>query len=247
MRGAPTLLRYLSRVPSFNNRTATATLPSGESLSFPAYDHYWCRYLYAGRVYEPDVERIFRRLGKGRVLIDCGANIGYWSVRHREFGFTQSIAIEANPRLIPFLERNYAGPVHHAAVHSRSGETLLLGGDGAVGRVGPAGVPVQTLALADLGIDGAALVKLDVEGSEIRAIEGLGEMRAILVYEDFPRQGMKVTRHLLDRGWKIFNDRMEAIESVEAVSADLGKGIPRNLIAARGEDADRCAATLRAD
>jgi hypothetical protein len=99
-------------------------------------------------------------------------------VRHREFGFTQSIAIEANPRLIPFLRRNHSGPIQHAAVHSRSGETLLLGGGGAVGRIGASGVQVQTLALKDLRVDAPALVKLDIEGSEIPAIEGLGDMDA---------------------------------------------------------------------
>jgi hypothetical protein len=46
---------------------------------------------------------------------------------------------------------------------------------------------------------------------------------------------MKVTRYLLDRGWNVFSDAMEPITSIEMVSADLGKGIPRNLIAARDE------------
>jgi hypothetical protein len=74
VRGAPSLLRYLSKIPALSQRVATVTLPSGERLSFTAYDHYWCRYLYAGKPNEPNAERIFRRLGKGRVMVDCGAN-----------------------------------------------------------------------------------------------------------------------------------------------------------------------------
>ncbi len=95
------------------------------------------------------------------------------------------------------------------------------------------GLPVTTLALRDLEIDGPAVVKLDVEGAEIAAVEGLGDMDAMLVYEDFPRQGMKVTRYLLERGWKLFTDTFRPIRSVEQVSADLGRGVPRNLVATR--------------
>lgn len=241
IRGAPTLLWHLSKIGPLRRQVATATLPGGQLISFPAYDAYWCRHLYAGRPYEPDVERIFRQLGKGRILIDCGANIGYWSVRHRDFGFTQSIAIEANPKIIPFLRRNHEGAVHEAAVYSVSGQELVFSGEGATGHLGtgyverPGGpvTRVRTLALSDLDIREPALVKLDVEGAEIAAIEGLGDIDAILVYEDFPRQGMKTTQYLLEQGWKLFTDGMVAVTSVEQVSADLGRGVPRNLIAMR--------------
>ena len=234
LRGAPTILKRLSKVGWLEERTATVPLPGGQRLTFPAYDAYWCRHLYAGKPYEPDVERIFRQLGKGRTLVDCGANIGYWSVRHPEFGFTSSIAIEANPDLVRFLRINYGGPIHHAAVHSRSGDTLHFAGNGALGHVANEGIAVRTMALGDLAIDGPALVKLDIEGSEIPAIEGLGDLDATLVYEDFPRHGMKVTRYLLGRGWRLLNDRMEWITCVEQVSADLGPGLPHNLVAMRG-------------
>jgi len=208
----------------------------GVPITFPAYDHYWCRYLYARARYEPDVEAIFRKYGSGRILIDCGANIGYWSVRHEEFGFTRSIAIEANPRLLPFLRRNYSGPIHHAAVDAVSGRTISFAGDGALGhidRTAKGDVKVRTLALRDLDVEGPAVVKLDIEGAEIPAIEGLGDMDAMLVYEDFPRQGMKVTRYLFDRGWRLFDDGMEPIASIEEVAGDLGQGVPRNLVAKR--------------
>jgi FkbM family methyltransferase len=201
LRGAPTLLHHLSRFTP--NATATVDLPGGQTFSFPAYDPYWARHFYAGLPYEPDVEAIFRKVSAGRVLIDCGANIGYWSARAAELGFIGAIAIEANSRLIPFIKRNFDGPVHHAAVYSRSGETVRLGGDGATGSIGDAGVPVTTIALADLGISQPCVVKLDVEGSEIPAIEGAKGLDAIYVYEDWPKSGMLVTKHLLDDGYSV--------------------------------------------
>jgi FkbM family methyltransferase len=233
VRGAATILSKLE--PLFPETVATVTLPTGQRMTFPAYDPYWCKHLYAGKPYEADVERIFRKLGSGRVLVDCGANIGYWSVRHRDFGFTSAIAIEPNPKLLRFLRMNYAGPIIDKAVDSVSGRTVHFAGEGAVGRVSQSGLPVQTIALRDIETGGPALVKLDIEGKEIAAIEGLGDLDCILVYEDFPRQVMRVTRYLLEQGWRLFTDRMEPITSVEQVSADLGKGHPRNLVASRGE------------
>lgn len=202
VRGAPTLLRYLSKTP-LAQQIAKVTLPGGQVISFPAYDEYWARYLYAGIPFEPDVEAIFRRLGQGRTLIDCGANIGYWSVRAKELGFIDAVAIEANESLIPLLKRNYSGRIIHAAVHSRSGETVFLQGQGAAASLGASGKPVKTIALADLGVPGPALIKLDIEGAEISAFEGAAGMDAVFVYEDWARSGMPVTAYLLGRGYSV--------------------------------------------
>lgn len=215
LRGAPTILRCLS--PLFRDLLTTVMI-DGVPITFPAYDHYWCRYLYARARYEPDVEAIFRKYGSGRILIDCGANIGYWSARHKSFGFTDAIAIEANPKLIEILAHNH-DKVIHAAVHSRSGETLLLEGNGAVGAIGERGVPVLSLALADLNVQGPILIKLDVEGAEIPAIEGARGLQALFVYEDWPSRKMEVTRHLLAAGYLVLGFDETPIRSAEEAMA----------------------------
>jgi len=236
MRGAPTLLSYLAKTP-LGRRIATVRLPAGQAISFPAYDAYWARYLYAGVPYEPDVEAIFRRFSKGRVLVDCGANIGYWSVRAEELGFLEAIAIEANESWMPLLERNHHGRNIHAAVHSQSGMAMHLAGEGAAASVGESGKPVQSIALSDLEITNPALVKLDVEGAEIEAIKGAAGLDAIFVYEDWPRSGMPVTRYVLDNGFTVFGFDMSPIRTL-ADASDFNKRTtrtygPSNFIAMR--------------
>lgn len=213
IRGAPALLKQLSRFR--DGRIDTVTLPSGETLSFPSCDPYWCRYLYARVPYEPDVEAILRRHAPGRMLIDCGANIGYWSVRAKGLGFADAVAIEANSHHIPLLRQNFPGRVIHAAVHSRSGEILHLEGGGATGSVASTGEPVPSLALSDLDVRGPCLVKLDVEGVEIPAIQGAAGLDAIFVYEDWPKSGMAVTKWLLDRSYSISGFDGSGIKTLE--------------------------------
>ena len=157
IRGAPSLLRLLSKAPSLRRALATVRLPHGQAITFPAFDAYWCRYLWASVPYERDVEQIFRKLGRGRVLIDCGANIGYWSVRAGEFGFTRVVAVEANEALLPLLRQNLSAnaaesTLLHAAVYSASGETLFLDRVQmhACAGIGDKGLPVTSVALADL-------------------------------------------------------------------------------------------------
>lgn len=236
LRGAPTLLKHLSRT-ALSSKTATVVLKGGQRITFPAYDPYWSRHLYAGVPFEPDVDAIFRRFAKGRVLVDCGANIGYWSARAKELGFVDVIAIEANDRLIPYLERNCPGSVIHAAVHSSSGESVLLNGDGAAAHLAEQGTPVATIALDDLGIRQPALVKLDVEGVEIAAFKGAGTLDALFVYEDWPRSGMPVTEWLLGQGHEVLGFDMTPIATVaDAIefNARTNKSYgPSNFIASR--------------
>lgn len=216
LRGAPTLMGLLQRIPALRRTMATVRLPYGELVTFPAFDPYWSRYLWAKIPFERDVEQIFRKLGAGRVLLDCGANIGYWSVRAREFGFTEVIAVEANSKLIPTLRENFRlnavqGKVHHAAVYSQSGIDLLLDDSRAHEKsgIGDSGIPVVSITIADMleeiPPDREVIAKLDVEGSEIAAIEGAkGHEKTIIVYEDFHQLGMPVTDYVLGQSLRVF-------------------------------------------
>lgn len=249
--GAPTLLGLLSRIPALNRETATVILPTGELLSFPAFDGYWGRYLWGNVPYERDVEQIFRKIGRNRVLLDCGANIGYWSIRGGELGFTRIIAVEANPKLIPFLRENFRlngteGVIHHAAVYSQSDVQLFLDHTDAHAQagIGDQGVPVTSITIADmlagLPADREVVAKLDVEGAEIPAIEGAGALdNIILVYEDFAKHGMNVTGYILQRGLVVFGvspsgdyRRIENVAEALAFDSDTAlRGGPSNLVA----------------
>jgi FkbM family methyltransferase len=258
IRGAPTLLAFASKVPTIGNVTATADV-GGHRITFPAFDQFWCRYLWAGVPYERDVEQIFRKLGKGRALIDCGANIGFWSIRAHDFGFTQVVAVEANRELIPLLSHNLEangikGRALHAAIYSSSGENLLLGKTDAhaQGSIGSAGMPVTSITIADIAKDFPAgqeiVAKLDVEGAEVAAMEGAkGVNNVIFIYEDFPKHGMRVTEHVLGQGLAVFGvapsgetQRITSLDQAFAFNAATAtwKG-PSNLVACRPEQAPK--------
>lgn len=255
LRGGPTLFRLLSTVPGLSQMMATTRLAGGELITFPAFDAYWCRYVWANAPYERDVEQIFRKIGKNRVLVDCGANIGYWSIRACGLGFSKVIAIEANRDLIEILRENFrmngvSGTVHHAAVYARSGEDLFLDhtDSHAQAGLGDRGMPITSLSVADAVKDLSAgtelVVKLDVEGAEIPALEGAeGVENAIFVYEDFPRCDMVVTRYLLDKGMAVFgvaptgaHREIKTVEDAFVFNAQTAiRGAPSNLVACRAE------------
>lgn len=250
LRGAPTLLVLLSKVPHLRRSLAVVRV-GHRRIVFPAFDPYWSRYLWASAPYERDVEEIFRKIGRGRILVDCGANIGYWSVRASDFGIKQVVAIEANRELVPLLRENFRlngihGTVHHAAVYSISGQDLFLDHTAAhaQGGIGECGMPVRSITIMDAVKDVAPgqelVVKLDVEGAEIPAFEGAhGLEDAIFVYEDFVRYDMVVTRYLLGRRMAIFGvappgiqRRITTPEEALAFSLEFAtRGGPSNLVA----------------
>lgn len=229
------MLSFLSRVGSLRRNISTVTLPSGEKVSFSSIDPYWARYLWAGLPYEPDVEMILSRLGRldDKLLVDCGANIGYWTARSKAFGYGRVIAVEANPALLPLLSKNIdqndiSREIIHAAIHEKSGQTVYLEQteDHGAAHVGTSGVPVLTTTLADVlkkTRERHIVIKLDIEGSEVPAMKGAPARDLIYVYEDWPRSGMPVTKYVLERGMRVIGmapeGKIQDIGSVEAAMA----------------------------
>lgn len=179
---------------------------NGETVRFPAR---WSRYYPS--TYEPAKAAFLRRHATpGATVVDLGAHIGLFSVHlARAVGPSgRVVSVEPAPATAAVLRRtircNHVGDivsVRQAAVWGRSGVAELFEtGDvcaNASGLVRTArtrgSVPVATVALDDLVADeglSVALVKMDVEGAELEALEAapglLSEQGPALAVEVHP-------------------------------------------------------------
>jgi len=142
---------------------------------------------------EPAVERAVRAcLMPGHVFVDAGANIGYYTILASKLvGATGSVmAIEMMPDTAAILRRHLAlntadnVDVVEAALSDIAGETVTasvppgkFGQASLVDTNSGSRVSVSTTTLNDVlrNVPRVALMKLDVEGVEIRALEGAGD------------------------------------------------------------------------
>lgn len=146
-------------------------------------------------------------LQPGDRVLDLGAHLGGFALTAAAFG-CEVIAVEASPRNAALLqvsaEHNRFTHLHvvHAAVADRSG-SVEFSSHGPWGHVAtPAtGMPAVTVSavrvddlLADRGWDGARFIKLDVEGSEVRALLGMPQL---LGRPDAPLIFFESNRHTL--------------------------------------------------
>ena len=175
-------------------------------------DGYWVQLLFFPGRYEPEIEAALRQVMRPHTpFIDCGANIGYWSllaaVRHQ----ARVIAIEPAGSSFERLSENVKlnGDVvetRRAAVWSRSGVVLSLvthaqrhAGASVVNRrerIGVAGYGVEEVETVTLDQiyreccagEESVVIKLDVEDAEIEALRGARELLdsrdVLLIYED---------------------------------------------------------------
>ncbi|MET4101544.1 FkbM family methyltransferase [Roseovarius sp. MBR-78] len=180
-------------------------------------DGYWTRFALYRAPYEPEVGAVLRAAaGATPLFCDLGANKGYWTTRAAPL-FERVLAVEASDATFSALQGNAGhlanATLHRAAIHARSGEVLSfvnthlshasarLMGDTPAG-TGDRIETVPTLAVDDLVPEGtAALIKLDVEGAEIAAIDGAARALrdgAVLIYEDHGNDpACTVSAHLL--------------------------------------------------
>jgi FkbM family methyltransferase len=181
---------------------ATVRMPSGAHVRarLDLADEF-CRtwYYWGYERYEPGVARLLTRLARERrVIVEAGANIGYYTLlmaaAQPENGVIH--AFEPRPEVFARLAENVAlnrtasVRLNQAAVSDTEGEATLYLPDSGNREMASLdrgfapttrSVQVQTIRLDRYcAVHAAAvdLVKLDVEGSEVRALEGLGAVVA---------------------------------------------------------------------
>jgi FkbM family methyltransferase len=176
-----------------------------------------------------------RFFGDGAIAIDCGANIGVHTVEWATAmtGWGSVIAIEAQERIYYALAGNIAvnnafnAIAMHAAVSSESGvmkipqpDYLTASSFGSLElRKGERNefigqtidysdakmVPVQKLALDDLKLTRLDLIKIDIEGMEMEALEGGRETIArclpILLIEQIKSGRDQLRAWVAERGY----------------------------------------------
>lgn len=197
-------------------------------------DRYWIPAILGRGTYEPEIGYVIGPLLRnGIAFLDCGANLGWWSV----FASTRIerpdhiLAIEASS--VPFagLKENAALNQNgfrcmRAAIWSESGETVKILSDRV--RHGRSRVmskreeigrnsfieDVASISLTKVVRDHfpgdvrRLIIKLDIEGSEQKALEGMDEELmniALIVYEDHGKEARsEVTTDLLEKRFHVF-------------------------------------------
>jgi len=208
-------------------------------FEFPYGDPYWSTLMKPRRQYEPEVEAFLTSVAALDYLyLDCGANYGYWSVlvSSRAFGGKRAVAVEASGATFRWLARNAAAnggrfAVRHNAISDVSGESVRISGGKHEARsiVGAAeGEPVTTVSVDDLAAEAGAapgqpiVLKLDVEGVEIRALSGAARVLAadtLVVYEEHGSdREHAVSRHLEGLGMRLFRPTRQGVRPLTSLA-----------------------------
>jgi FkbM family methyltransferase len=200
-------------------------------FAFDLRDPYWSRLLAPGFTYEPEIEGVLQAFADlPYTFVDTGANLGYWSILASSdgLGAHRAIAIEAASGTFQGLLANCAlnedrFECLHGAVAEHAGRSVTLAisahhsssGIAESGEIpdvrGTEVVPTVTLdeVVTGSGVDaGPVIVKLDVEGAEIAALQGarkLLESDALILYEDHGKDPESlVSAAVLELGWSVF-------------------------------------------
>jgi FkbM family methyltransferase len=167
----------------------------GKKMYLDLSDRVHCETLYATGVWEKDVTAyLMKLLERGMVVVDIGANVGYYTLLAAEKvgGHGKVFAFEPEPSRYALLEKNvrvnglknvilvqkavsnkpgaarlYLDPRHNKADHR-----LFDSSDGRES------VAVETTSLDDFFKDKGLLIhviKMDIQGAEMAALEGMAD------------------------------------------------------------------------
>lgn len=179
-------------------------------------------FLYRER-YEGLLEHGWRVLNAGDNVIDCGANQGIYSCAFSAAVGTNGrvIAVEPLPWQPTVIQENLDlnrfkhCEIIEAAASDTNGTATLTVGDRDVSASllpgkGTRSIEVKTRTLDSIvdeaGLTTLALVKLDIEGAELRALKGatrvLTELRPALCCEISPGEGAELADYLAGFGYR---------------------------------------------
>ena len=225
-------------------------------------DPYWNRLIGRPYVYEPELESLCRRMRDiDYTFIDGGANFGYWSVllTSAEFGSKSVVAVEPAERTFEILSENNRlnenrfTTVQRAISDTTDTQVLFRNyGDHAGARVASATSredrpPVYEETVLTITIDDIfeeyvtdkekpVVLKLDVEGAEIRALKGASGVLSrdpMVVYEDHGKDmSCAVSRFVLEElNMRVFHvsdagiiSEMNSMEKIRSVKTRKKKG-----------------------
>jgi len=226
-RGVGRLSRLIGRTPGLRAGAAVVRLGPGQRLRIPLADYYWSRLLFRDFAMEPELGRILDRvLEPSSVFLDCGANIGFWSLVASAWidDPDRILAMEPAPSTFARLEQTADLNGHpfvpiRAAVCEEDGAALRFRVDArharsrvvATSDEGPGVIEVTGRSLDALMAEratplpdaAAIVVKVDVEGHEAEVLRGarglLRRDNALLLYEDHADDiGCEASRYVLD-------------------------------------------------
>jgi FkbM family methyltransferase len=171
----------------------TLGLPAGPTLEIfvpDGFDFLAHHVALTGAYFPPHFELALDLAPPDGVILDLGAHLGTFALAAAASG-RRVIAVEASPRNFELLRRSARAneledtiTIVPVAVSDRAG-TARFQQEGAWGQITDSvwardvvEVPVRTVPeiLSDLGVGRVDVVKLDVEGSEIAALDGMARM-----------------------------------------------------------------------
>jgi FkbM family methyltransferase len=219
--------------PFLHSQLSCVHFADGSRLYFRLDDVYWNSFIRQPDFdYEPEIGKFLLRLKDVDYLfLDCGANIGYWSVlvTSEMLGRKRAIAVEASRETMSILQQNCNAndqrfEICRRAMFEYDGHRLFFseGNHAARHIVEPESInstdtePVISTtvdALArqlQLGDSDRIVIKLDVEGAEISTLKGAREVLkrdTLVIYEDHGGdRSHATTRYVLDElGFPVFS------------------------------------------
>lgn len=194
--------------------TRTVTLPWGTPLRVNT-DEAIGRALWNTEVYDlPVTEALWRLTDAGETAFDVGANVGYMTTVLASRG-ARVFAFEPHPAVFESLKSNVAAlpavtPLRLAA--SDLNGTLRLSStpdfshnEGASRVCDDGEFEVEAARLDSVGVDRVQVMKLDVEGHEMKALVGLGGLPVRDIVFEEHRGDSPAADLLRSRGYEVFH------------------------------------------